>query len=181
MKKNMNKNMIRSLLSAIASVAVAVGFASIVPHSVFAAAASVGGNLSVGGTIGHGILITQLLGNFDAAGPTSSGYFNMITNYVPPVNATAFTFNRCSLSTKGAGQTLTFRSAIRTPTGAGGTERIGNAFFLFPSSANTETIFGENNDFFTLTAGHSYDFGMDLDATAGGQLVCSTVVQIFSR
>ena len=171
----MKKNMIRSLLSAIASVSVAVSFASIVPHSVFAAAAS------VGGTINRGILVSQLLGNFDAAGPTSSGYFNMITNYVPPVNATAFTFNRCSLSTKGAGQTLTFRSAIRTPTGAGGTERIGNAFFLFPSSANTETIFGENNDFFTLTAGHSYDFGMDLDATAGGQLVCSTVVQIFSR
>lgn len=177
MKKNMNKNMIRSLLSAIASVAVAVGFASIVPHCVFAAAASVGGTI----TGGHGILITQLLGNFDAAGPTSSGYFNMITKYVPPVNATAFTFNRCSLSTKGAGQTLTFRSAVRTPTGAGGTERIGNAFYLFPSSANTETIFGENNDFFTLTAGQSYDFGMDLDATAGGQLVCSTVVQIFSR
>jgi hypothetical protein len=105
----------------------------------------------------------------------------MITNYVPPVNATAFTFNRCSLQTKGAGQTLTFRSAIRTPTGSGGTERIGNAFFLFPSSANTEAIFGENNDFFTLTAGQSYDFGMHLDATAGGQLVCSTVVQIFSR
>src|SRR5215469_16792680 len=134
MKKNMKKNMIRSLLSAIASVAVAVGFASIVPQPVFAAS--------------PGILITKLLGNFDAAGPTSSGYFNMITNYVPPVNATAFTFNRCSLQTTGAGQTLTFRSAIRTPTGAGGTEHIGNAFYLFPSSANTETIFGENNDFF---------------------------------
>lgn len=38
MKKNMKNNRIRSLRSAIASVAVAVGFASIVPHSVFAAA-----------------------------------------------------------------------------------------------------------------------------------------------
>lgn len=139
-------------------------------------------NLNVGGTIngGRGILITQLLGNYEASGALS-GYLNMVTNYVPPVNATAFVQNRCSFGTTGAGQELSFRSAERTPTGTG-TVGVGNAFYLFPTSAATETIFNENNDFFTLTAGDSYDFGINFSpASPPGLGTCSTIVQIFSR
>jgi hypothetical protein len=126
------------------------------------------------------LLLTMLLGNAGGLNSTS-GYLNMISNYVPPVNATAFTFNRCSWGATLAGQELSFRSAIRSPTGTG-TVTTGNAFFLFPTSAGSETIYNENNDFFSLTAGQSYDFGMNFITTPaalnGG--TCSTVVMVFS-
>ncbi len=124
-----------------------------------------------------GILLTQLLGNLSTA--AASGYINFITNYTPPVDATAFTFMRCSAGTTAAGQELAFRSAIRNPTG--GTVTIGTAFYLFPTSAGTETLFNENNDSFNLTAGQSYDFGINNILSAGGTLTCSGVVQVFSR
>ena len=128
-----------------------------------------------------GAFLTQLLGN-NTFGAVPAGYIDMITNYVPPVNARAFTFNRCSWGTTAAGQVLQFRSAIRNPT-ATGTVTIGNAFYLFPSSAGTETIFDENNDFFDLTAGQSYDFGINFNAATavGGNGTCSALVQIFTR
>ena len=139
-------------------------------------------NLTVGGTIngGRGILITELLGNASLSGATS-GYFNMISDYVPPVNATAMIFNRCAIGATAAGQILSFRSAVRTPT-ASGTVTVGNAFYLEPSSAGTETIYDENNDFFPLTAGNSYDFGMNFaSSSVAGFGFCSTTVQIFSN
>jgi hypothetical protein len=154
----------------------------------FSSNVGVGGNLSVGGTVSGngsgltnvvGVLVTQLQGN-SGFGAQGGGYLNMISNYVPPVNVRAFTMNRCSWGATAPGQQLSFRSAIRNP--SGGTEIIGNAFYLFPTSAGTETIFDENNDWFDLTAGQSYDFGMNiLGGTPGGTGTCSTVVQVFSR
>ncbi len=129
----------------------------------------------------HGVLLTQLLGNSSLTG-AQSGYVNMISDYVPPVNATAFTFNRCAQAATAAGQVLSFRSAIRTPTGTGGTVDVGSAFYLEPSSAATETIYDENNDFFTLVAGQSYDFGMNYSGSSiAGFGFCSTIVQIFAQ
>jgi hypothetical protein len=152
----------------------------------FTSNVGVGGNLSVSGTISGngsgltnvvGVLVGQLLGN-TSTGPVS-GYLNMISNYIPPVNVRAFTMNRCSWSASAAGQELSFRSAIRNP--SGGALIIGNAFYLFPTSAGTETIYNENNDWFDLTAGQSYDFGMNIISSPGGIGTCSTVVQLFSR
>ncbi len=129
----------------------------------------------------HGVLLTQLLGNSSLSG-AQSGYVNMISDYVPPVNATAFTFNRCAQAATAAGQTLSFRSAIRTPTGTSGTVTVGTAFYLEPSTASTETIYDENNDFFTLVAGQSYDFGMNYSGSSvAGFGFCSTMVQIFAQ
>jgi len=159
--------------------------------TVSGAAGSFTGNLSVGGTITgngsgltslHGVLLTELLGNVAIAAGTPPGYFNFITNYVPPVDATAFTFNRCGISATAAGEQLWFRSAIRTPTGTSGTVLIGNAFYLLASSAATESLFNENNDYFQLTAGQSYDFGVNFQITPpAGAGYCSEVVQIFAR
>jgi hypothetical protein len=134
-----------------------------------------------------GILLTQLLGNSSIAA-AANGYFNFpnnsvsnVDNYVPPVNARAFTFMRCAIAGTAAGQELSFRSAIRNPTG--GTVTIGNAFYLLPTTAGTEIVFNENNDFFDLTAGQSYDFGINFNAATpvGGSGICSAIVQIFTR
>jgi len=159
--------------------------------TVSGAAASVTGNLTVGGTITgngsglsslHGVLLTELLGNADVTAGTATGYFNFITNYTPPVNVTAFTFNRCGIAATAAGQQLYMRSAIRTPTGSGGTVTIGNAFYLLSSSAATESLFNENNDSFQLTAGQSYDFGVNFFGTPpAGTGFCSEIVQIFAN
>ena len=87
---------------------------------------------------------------------------------------------RCAIAGTAAGQNLAFRSAIRNPTG--GTVTIGNAFYLFPSSAGSETLFNENNDFFDLTAGQSFDFGVNFGfAPPAGGGVCSALVQVFTR
>ena len=85
---------------------------------------------------------------------------------MPPVNARAFTFNRCAVAATAAGQSLAFRSAIRNPTGTG-TVTIGNAFYIFVTTAGTETVFNANNDWFDLTAGQSYDFGINFASTSG--------------
>jgi hypothetical protein len=129
-----------------------------------------------------GVFLGSTQGNDDFLGPIAAGgNLFVTTNYVPPVNVRAFTFNRCSWGSTGAGQVLSFRSAIRTPTGTGAVS-IGTAFYLFPSSAGTETIFNENNDWFDLTAGQGYDFGMSFGyTTPGGTGTCSTVVQFFTR
>ncbi len=145
---------------------------------------SITNNLNVGGTIngGRGVLITQLPANVYINSGTPSGYYLFITNYVPPVNATAFTFNRCAISATAAGQQLWMRSAIRTPTGTGGAWRVGDAFYLLTTSAGTESLFNENNDYFPLTAGQSYDFGVNFSTTPpAGTGYCSAVVQIFTR
>jgi hypothetical protein len=124
-----------------------------------------------------GHILTVLLGNTGA--PAATGYFNLVTNYVPPVNARALTFMRCSMAGSAAGQALIFRSAIRNPTG--GTVTIGNAFYLTVSTAGTESVFNENNDFFDLTAGQSYDFGMNFVAIPGGSGVCSALVVVMQN
>ncbi len=160
--------------------------------TVSGAGASFTGNMTVGGTISgngsgltslHGVLVTELLGNVDIIAGTALGYYDFgIDDYVPPVNATAFTFSRCGISATAAGQVLYFRSAIRTPTGSGGTVMIGNAFYVGASSAATEIVFEENNDYFQLTAGQSYDFGVNFFNTPpAGPGYCSEVVQIFAN
>jgi hypothetical protein len=126
-----------------------------------------------------GHILTVLLGN--SVAPSTTGYFNLITNYVPPVNARALTFMRCAVAGTAAGQDLSFRSAIRNPTGTG-TVTVGNAFYLHPTTAGTETIFNENNDFFDLTAGQSYDFGINLFVTPpAGSGFCSGLVVVIQN
>ncbi len=126
-----------------------------------------------------GHILTVLLGNLFVSPGTPTGYLNLVTNYVPPVNARALTFMRCAVAGTAAGQTLAFRSAIRNPTG--GTVSIGGAFYLFVTTAGTETVFNENNDFFDLTAGQSYDFGVNFNGVPAGSGDCSALVVVMQN
>src|ERR1700720_4336657 len=66
-----------------------------------------------------GQLITQLQGNLGSAPNGATGYLNIISNYVPPVDARAFSWVRCAYDGSAAGQNLWMRAAIRTPSGTG--------------------------------------------------------------
>ncbi len=45
---------------------------------------------------------------------------------------------------------------------------VGNAFYLPSPSAGRESVFNTNNDWFDLSAGQSYDFGINFASTSVG-------------
>jgi hypothetical protein len=130
-----------------------------------------------------GQLLTQLQGNVVAPNGIT-GYFNIISNYTPPVNARAFSWVRCSYDGSAAGQVIYMRAAIRTPTG--GTSQTGNSYYLYThTAAPNASVMNVNFDFFDLTAGQSYDFGVDffLTTPTGGVNTdyCTATVMIMQR
>ncbi|MBI3610171.1 MAG: hypothetical protein HY204_05660 [Nitrospirae bacterium] len=131
-----------------------------------------------------GTLLDQFVANIAAPNATS-GYVSISSNYIPPVNARAFIWARCSYDGSAAGQNVYFRVAFRSPTGTGAIT-IGNSFYLdvHTAAANT-SVMAVNFDFFNLTAGQSYDFGVNFispSPTGGIQTdYCTNMVMIYRQ
>lgn len=108
------------------------------------------------------------------------------TYYVPPINAKAHVFARCTLDADAGGGFYYFRPAIRSPAGTGTVTVGARSFYIqtnFPA-ANV-SVFQSNNDFFDLTAGESYDFGVNFAGTTPTTGTntddCTVTVMVFSR
>ncbi len=116
-----------------------------------------------------------------------TGYINLISNYTPPVDATAASFVRCAYDGSAAGQKLLIRAAVRSPSGSG-TVTAGNSLYLTVTTPGANMgILNQNMDTFPLTAGQSYDFGIRIPDSVptpsggSGPHECSATVLIFRR
>jgi hypothetical protein len=133
--------------------------------------------------VGH--VINNFVGNVNNPPGGMTGYLNIISNYVAPVNATAFITVRCSYDGSAAGQMLNLRAARRTPTGTGSVA-TGAAFFLDVHTPGPNlSVMNVNSDFLNLVGGNSYDFGAyfaDPTPSGGtGNDWCSATVMVTRR
>ena len=127
-----------------------------------------------------GALMNVVSGNNDVIAANTTGYVNIVSNFTPAFNATAMVMTRCSGSAGSAGVIFAHRVAIRTPATIG-TVNIGTQFYHFPQTpAANIIIVNTNNDTFLLTAGASYDFGVNILNTLVID-ICSAVVMVFRR
>lgn len=147
-----------------------------------------------------GTLIDRLKDNIEIVEVppgTSTGYVgfaDIIVDYIPPVDAQAFVQTRCSFDGDSAGQTLQHRVAYSTSAGI----FVGDQFYLGSTTpAANISVQDVNSDYFDLTAGVKYNFGVYFEegdqATTpptfptptpkGGTYkdFCSAVVMIFRR
>ncbi len=131
-------------------------------------------------TVPFGALMNVISGNNGSIAANTTGYVNVVSNFTPAFDATALVMTRCSGSAGGAGITFSHRVAIRTPA-TSGVVAIGTQFYHFPQTpAANIIIMNTNNDTFLLTAGASYDFGVNvIDSLAID--ICSAVVMVFRR
>jgi hypothetical protein len=107
-----------------------------------------------------GHVIDKMVANLDEAPNGVSGYINVLSNYVPPVNATAFITARCNYDGSAAGQRVALRVAGRAPTGTG-THFTGNSYYQYSATPGPNlSVQNVVADFFDLAAGQSYDFGV---------------------
>jgi len=131
-------------------------------------------------TVPFGALMNVISGNNGSIAANATGYVNIVSNFTPAFDATALVMTRCSGSAGGAGTTFSHRVAIRTPATSGGVT-IGTQFYHFPQTpAANVIIMNTNNDTFLLTAGASYDFGVNILDTLTID-ICSAVVMLFRR
>ena len=131
-------------------------------------------------TVPFGALMNVISGNNDSIAANTTGYVNIVSNFTPAFDATALVMTRCSGSAGGAGMTFSHRVAIRTPA-TSGSVAIGTQFYHFPQTpAANIIIMNTNNDTFLLTAGASYDFGVNILNTLVID-ICSAVVMVFRR
>lgn len=135
----------------------------------------------------NGQLITTLQDNLAGAPNGSTGYINVISNYTPPVNATAGSFVRCSYDGSAAGQTLVIRAAICNPS-VSGDVTVRNSFYIPVTTPGANmSVLNQNSDTFQLSAGQSYDFGVNIASAAptpscGSQTdFCTATVLVFRR
>ena len=151
----------------------------------------------------RGTLLDQLRGNYEVPETTTgtgyTGYIQIAPNkvlqsYTPPADAQAFVQTRCSFDGDSAGQILEHRVAVRT----GNSVLVGSQFYLrsMTPAANI-SVQDVNSDYFDLTAGVTYDFGVyfyegdntkipvkpPIPTPNGGSNddFCSAVVMIFRR
>ncbi len=127
-----------------------------------------------------GGLMNVVSGNNDVIAANTTGYVNIVSSFTPAFNATAMVMTRCSGSAASAGVIFAHRVAIRTPATIG-TVNIGTQFYHFPQTpAANIIIMNTNNDTFLLTAGTSYDFGVNI-ADSLIVDICSAVVMVYRR
>jgi hypothetical protein len=131
-------------------------------------------------TVPFGALMNVVSGNNGSIAANTTGYVNIVSNFTPAFDATALVMTRCSGSAGSAGTTFSHRVAIRSPATSGGVT-IGTQFYHFPQTpAANIIIMNTNNDTFLLTAGATYDFGVNIiDSLAID--ICSAVVTVFRR
>lgn len=142
----------------------------------------------------NAVLLFQLKGNYEVPEVTTgtgyTGYIaiaprsntEVLQSYIPPVDARAFVQTRCSFDGDSAGQILEHRAAIRTNSRV----VVGDQYYLRTRTpAVNISVQDVNSDYFDLTAGVSYDFGVNFanPTPKGGSNgdFCSAVVMIFSR
>jgi hypothetical protein len=130
-----------------------------------------------------GTLIDQWVANLSGAPNATTGYINIRSNYTPAVNSRIFLWGRCTYDGNAAGQEFWFRIARRSPTGTG-TVVVGDSFYIPAETPGVNiSAQGVNYDFFNLSAGQSYDFGVDMaihQATGGtGGDYCTLTAQVF--
>lgn len=143
-----------------------------------------------------GALLNQRRGNYtvpevEAGGPDITGYIPVaprsnaqeLTTYTPTVDARAFVQTRCSFDGNSAGQILEHRAAIRSNDS---TVIIGGQYYQRTMTpAAHMSVQDVNSDYFDLTAGVPYDFGVNFanPAPKGGsnEDYCSVIVMIFRR
>ena len=131
-------------------------------------------------TVPVGGLMNVVSGNNGSIVANTTGYVNIVSNYTPAFNATALVMTRCSGSAAGAGVVFSHRVAVRTPATSGAVT-IGTQFYHFPQTpAANIIIMNTNNDTFLLTAGVSYDFGVNIVDSLNID-ICSAVVTVFRR
>ena len=127
-----------------------------------------------------GGLMNVVSGNNGSVPANTTGYVNIVSNFVPAFNATAMVMTRCSGSSGTTGDILTHRVATRSPA-ATGTVTIGTQFYHFPAvPAPNIIIMNTNNDTFVLNGGTSYDFGVNILSPLNID-ICSAVVMVFRR
>jgi len=127
-----------------------------------------------------GGLMNVLSDNNDTIAVNTTGYVNIVSNFTPTFNATALVMTRCSAFSTVGVATFSHRVAIRSPSGTG-TVTIGTQFYHFPETpAANIIIMNTNNDTFSLTAGQSYDFGVNILQSMSID-ICSAVVMIYRR
>lgn len=156
-----------------------------------------------------GALLNQRRGNFTVPEVTMgyTGYIpiapridvdannrEVLSSYTPTVNARAFVQTRCSFDGDSAGQILEHRVAVRT----GNNILLGAQYYLGSVTPGPHiSVQDVNSDYFDLTAGVAYDFGVYFDegdttttpqrsptpTPKGGTYkdFCSAVVMIFRR
>ncbi len=132
-----------------------------------------------------GALVGQSVNNLDNVANGVTGYVNIRSNYIPATNQRAVVLARCTFDAAGAGSMLAFRAAIRSPTGTG-TMTSGTAY---EQAAETSVaniwVVSTVQDFFDLTAGVGYDFGVNfVGASPSGGIgndFCTLTIQYFSR
>ncbi len=131
-------------------------------------------------TVPFGALMNVVSGNNGSIAANTTGYVNIVSNFTPAFDATALVMTRCSGSAGGAGTTFSHRVAIRTPA-TSGSVAVGTQFYHFPQTpAANIIIMNTNNDTFPLTAGASYDFGVNIFDSLVID-ICSAVVMVFRR
>ena len=131
-------------------------------------------------TVPFGALMNVISGNNGGVAANTTGYVNVVSNFTPAFDATALVMTRCSGFSSGAGTAFSHRVAVRTPA-TSGSVTIGTQFYHFPQTpAANITIMNTNNDTFLLTAGTSYDFGVNIIDTLVID-ICSAVVMVFRR
>jgi hypothetical protein len=131
------------------------------------------------------MLIGQRRGNINF-GTSTDSLIALVTNYTPPVNATAFISARCAVSGNAANRSFSMRAARRLS--SGGAWSVGTSYYITVTTAVTNQLVPISvYDFYDdLVAGTSYDFGVNITGlsnmgTLAGNHDCSMVVQIFSR
>jgi hypothetical protein len=121
----------------------------------------------------------------DAGSP--AGYVQITatgTNYTFPVEAYAVVQTSCSYDGSGADQSLSVRAAIKETTETSATVADTPALPIQTVAAN-RSVQSFNTDWFPLTAGLAYNFGVSFDsptpANGTNADVCWVVVMVYSQ
>jgi hypothetical protein len=126
-----------------------------------------------------GALVDWRLGNIVTGTTTVAGFVPVIGGYTAPVSGIAFVFVRCSSYTGSVFYDLSFRAAFRTPATTG-VVTTGSAYYLDSGSPAGNYVFNQVTDAFLVTAGQTYDFGINLSSTFPSTGWCSAYIQVFS-